>query len=334
MANQYKNHVVYFGDTLIDLRNDTVTPETLREGYTAHAADGRLITGTMPPPSGSGIVVTDTPDVHGGIIKEITAVDLGETTAIASDVAAGKYFFNAAGVKTLGTGQLAQPLKPYLIRPDAEMIKEFTYDKWAVEDDELTIPAYSTAAQTIDNSYDLTPTITLSYTDYHYYILERFLTIPKYSNGSTAVKGKSILHANSALYEVYEIPAGTIVADEKTYTSRLVSVAVQNAYRMMYWSSTTAISAYSTAAYGFVQAVTAPGISSGVLTLKTPVLSARGSTTYNTSANWGRVEDIRRQWVIQVWRAPKENLNIDGWGTSQQLIHIFECAKSNNQKLT
>lgn len=33
-----------------------------------------------------------------------TLIDLTDTTAVASDVAAGKYFYNAAGVKTLGTG--------------------------------------------------------------------------------------------------------------------------------------------------------------------------------------------------------------------------------------
>lgn len=41
------NEVVYNGETLIDLKSDTVTPETLAEGVTAHAANGEKIVGTM-----------------------------------------------------------------------------------------------------------------------------------------------------------------------------------------------------------------------------------------------------------------------------------------------
>lgn len=39
------NKVVYGNETLIDLTNDTVVPEVLRRGYTAHKADGTVING-------------------------------------------------------------------------------------------------------------------------------------------------------------------------------------------------------------------------------------------------------------------------------------------------
>lgn len=39
------NKVEYYGETLIDLTEDSVTPETLAEGATAHDAAGNLITG-------------------------------------------------------------------------------------------------------------------------------------------------------------------------------------------------------------------------------------------------------------------------------------------------
>ena len=46
MAQKYFNKVVYGGRVLIDLTSDTVTPETLKEGVTAHDDSGALITGT------------------------------------------------------------------------------------------------------------------------------------------------------------------------------------------------------------------------------------------------------------------------------------------------
>lgn len=46
-AETAKNKVVYAGETLIDLTEDTVTPATLKSGVTAHDASGAKITGTL-----------------------------------------------------------------------------------------------------------------------------------------------------------------------------------------------------------------------------------------------------------------------------------------------
>lgn len=46
MANQYKNKIIYGGQTLIDLTSDTVDAAHLLSGYTAHAKSGAPITGT------------------------------------------------------------------------------------------------------------------------------------------------------------------------------------------------------------------------------------------------------------------------------------------------
>ena len=46
------NKVIYGGNTLIDLSNDTVTADTLAEGVTAHDKSGNLITGTMSATGG------------------------------------------------------------------------------------------------------------------------------------------------------------------------------------------------------------------------------------------------------------------------------------------
>lgn len=53
------SEVIYNGKTLIDLKNDTVTPQTLAEGVTAHDASGNLIEGKLSPENGA----TFTPSV-------------------------------------------------------------------------------------------------------------------------------------------------------------------------------------------------------------------------------------------------------------------------------
>ena len=56
--------------------------------------------------SGGGtpaISVVDTTDSNGCCVRTITALDISDTTAVASDVASGKYFYTASGVKTAGS---------------------------------------------------------------------------------------------------------------------------------------------------------------------------------------------------------------------------------------
>lgn len=55
------NQVIYGGNTLIDLTNDTVTAETLAEGVTAHDASGEQIIGTMTASSDDGGVDIELP---------------------------------------------------------------------------------------------------------------------------------------------------------------------------------------------------------------------------------------------------------------------------------
>lgn len=68
------NKVVLSGETLIDLTADTVTPETLLSGTTAHSPSGEAITGSYEPLDLTADTVT-----AGALLKGYTAHDAAET---------------------------------------------------------------------------------------------------------------------------------------------------------------------------------------------------------------------------------------------------------------
>lgn len=227
-------------------------------------------------------------------------------------------------------------LKNGVLRPDAEKIKTFSYDKYITADEDITIPAYTTSSTVLKASEGLQETYTITYTNYNWYVIVKTLTIPEYSLTSKA-KGRAEYAFSSTMYEAAEIPSNELKAlsdPTKAYTSRTVSLLATGAFqRLVYWSSGTAISAYATAAYGTVQGIVAPTLSSGVLTINTPNLIVRGHTTYFTNTYFNALTDIRYQWIVEIWRAPKSNLNLDGWGQTTQAAQILDCVFSSSQKL-
>ena len=104
MPNPYVNKVeLSSGETLIDISDTTAVASDVAQGKYFYAATGEKLQGTATGGGTAAISVVDTQDSHGGTIREITALDISDTTAIASDVASGKYFYTSAGIKTAGT---------------------------------------------------------------------------------------------------------------------------------------------------------------------------------------------------------------------------------------
>lgn len=79
MAEKYINKVVYGGKTLIDLTGDTVTPDKILTGVTAHDQSGAPIVGTCP-----------------------FDVDSTDADAVVAEILAGKTAY-ARGAKLVGT---------------------------------------------------------------------------------------------------------------------------------------------------------------------------------------------------------------------------------------
>ena len=230
----------------------------------------------------------------------------------------------------------SQNMVKYALRPDATLWKSWTYDKMMHADENITIPSYSTSAQTIKASAAL-ETVTLDRDNYYYYLVERMLTIPTYSV-TTHNKGRCEYHVGAHIYEIVDIPGSTIhalVDTSKYYTTRLTPVLTPNSFiREVYYSGTSTLATYSTQAYGVCQAVVAPSISSGSLTINSPTVTARGHTTYFTNTYFNAMTDIRVQYVIELYRAPKNSLNLDGWSNEQLLMQVINCAQSSTHKLT
>lgn len=205
-----------------------------------------------------------------------------------------------------------------------------------MEDEGVTFPAYNTSTQTLLASQTVEQTVPYDPTNYNYLVVERALSIPEYSI-TTKGKGRVEYSYASAFYELVDYPANTIQAilDGKKLTSRSYTMfAAGNNIGLVYWSSGTAIARYATAAYGIAQTISAPSVSASAITLKTPAFIARGSTTYFTSTYMNAVTDVRYQYVIEVYRAPKNSMSFNGWGLYNMSQHCIDCAVSANHKLS
>jgi hypothetical protein len=156
----------------------------------------------------------------------------------------------------------------------------------------------------------------------------RGLAIPQY-NTTTKVKGRCDFTATGYLYELVVIPANEIqtVDGSKKITSRNTVITANGSVgRELYWSSATAIAVANNATYGAYVTGQAPTISSTTLTVKAPSYGIRGNTTQMTSTAWGQMTDIREQYVIEVWRAPKDD--VEGWGLTTSVRDVVEAVQN------
>lgn len=121
MANEYKNKVIYGGNTLIDLTGDDVTAADVASGKKFHLPSGEPAVGTGSGGS-SAIIVIDEQLPGGGIAKHITGVDISSDTVDAEHLAEGYTAHDSTGAAITGT------MQETIIEPDPLDVDFIDYD--------------------------------------------------------------------------------------------------------------------------------------------------------------------------------------------------------------
>ena len=260
--------------------------------------------------------------------------------AAAGDIAQGKLaYVNGSLVTGTNQGGGGGTLKVGAIRPDAVLEQSWTYDKYIVADEHVTIPSYSTNEQTLKASSALVTNKSLDCSQYDYLVTQRGIAIPSYSSSAKGA-GRCIYSIATNSTEIVCIPSSFFTVDGAS-SDRYASPASGSlgAYgAVVYWRSGSAIRATAGTSYGIYTAF--PGVSftasnagTPTITINSPNLRIKGSSTYLNSTYWGYLTDIRYQYIIQLWKVPRTG-DIDGWINTSQLVHAINCAQSASGTLT
>lgn len=288
-----------------------------------------------------GAIYEDVPSVRlpdsNGTFHPFT--DTSDTTAVAGDVAQGKTFHLADGTLATGTasGGGGGAIKMGVLRPDAELWQRFTCDRWAVADDGVEIPAYTTSSKTLKAQKTIATITDLDTDEYSYYVLCRGLTIPKYVSGTAAGAAEPIYHAFSNNYELNVTDAQAIAPSGIQYgAGAYVTTFTGSAAICVYRLSATACKASFgfNSSYGCYQTGGAPSLSGTRFVINSPTLGIRGETSIFKQAYWDALEDIRYQYAVEVYRAPNGGEYFDGFNVQSHLAHTLSCATSASGNLT
>lgn len=230
-------------------------------------------------------------------------------------------------------------LKMGIIRPDAELVETWSYDKLWLAEEGGTLPAYSTSAVTLKASEELEVEHEWELDDYKYFVTERTLAIPFYNTDEIA-RGRVEWSEMHGAWELVYPDSGAfhaLVDPSKNYGSRALGWVVSggNFSRMPYFSNALGtMSVYSATSYGLWCTLQAPTYTSGELYINSPVFTLRCQPNVFDKPFYEALTDIRFQWIIELWRVPVGSLNLDGWSANQQLDHVLGCVYSPDHKLT
>lgn len=259
--------------------------------------------------------------------KSISITQNGTTTENVADYASAQITANVP------------QMQRSILRPDAVKVETWSYDKLWIADEGNTLPAYSTAALTLKASEQLDITHEFDLNNYKYFVLERGLAIPIYNTDDIG-RGRPEWSLSNCAHEFVYPERRTIhalVDPTKSYDSVAMSWVTSGGalYRMPYFTNTSgALSVYSATSYGLWITLVAPSWTSGAVKINSPQFILRCQPNVFDQPFYEALDDIRFQWIIELWREPIGSLDYNGWVANQELDKILECVYSTDHKLT
>lgn len=291
-------------------------------------------------PSGGtpAIAIVDTPDSHGGVEREITALNISDSTLETADqLAQGVTAYNKSGVKLTGTASVGSINFP-VIRPDAELVQRWSVDHLLVADDGITLSEAPMDAKVDFIASEELPDITTDAANYKYFVNQRAIAYPVYSSSEIG-RGRFEYSLSESCYEALSFDSGEFVAlvnSEKNYPNGSFWFVGSSQYRGIYFTASSgAMSVYTSATYGLYIVFSSPAITGSTIRLSTPTLSARCQVNIYDEPFWNLTTDIRYQYIIEIWRAPRgTDQDMNGWSNMMQIERSLGCVLSPSHTLT
>ena len=228
-------------------------------------------------------------------------------------------------------------MKRMILRPDAEVVESWTYDKLWIADEGNTLPAYDTVQHVLRDYEELNIEHEWDLDNYKYSLLNRSLVIPYYNTDEIA-RGRTEWSSACSAYELTRFDGenfSTLVDPTKSFngnSTAWVSTGVQFP-RTVYFSTSSNVSVYTTTSYGLWCIFTAPSYAGNVPKIMSPQFVFRCQANIFDQPFYEALTDIRFQYIIELWREPIGSLPYDGWVVTQAQDVIFDAIKSQDHKL-
>lgn len=266
-----------------------------------------IVTGT-----GAGVVINDTADSHGGTIRSITAVTLDGDTVSPKVLREGFTAHDATGKPIVGTATASDGVGTYFWQGDNYTFVQTVCDKeWALSATDFATWTPSSTAKAIIASETISPAIAIDVLNYDYMIKWVWEVPVVYPVGTSKAKGH-LLYCGGEFYQSITrrrvISASGVTADMTT----AYCLTSKNIYMAVYHTSASAVTYGSATGYGFYASPTAATFSSQTantpnLTIKTPVIYCRCSSTYYTTAKAGVTDQDETKVILkgELWRSSR-----------------------------